>query len=248
LDAEEKNGLGNWRSGSHLPSPANGWFYRVTPSAGPNRTCADSVSTSLLISGHGPVWQWCWERGAKRGGTLRSTVSPSTSLWSWVKSCPDRKNWEHWPKFSLLGLLHHPPLSPPRILSTCIPDVRAIPPPIVDGMPCFRSVIRAASGWCGTTALFSRAQRPNPQQHTHPTLLSRDRLPSASAPQHHVAIVSASGRGRPVAGCWTCNRSCILFQKSSRAATVATPKGAHLTIGCYDHQERTRLRGAYRRG
>lgn len=170
------------------------------------------------------------------------SLPPSSSLWSWVKSCPRREKWEKWPnsKFFLLGLLHPPPLPPQRILTTCTSDVRAIPPPIVNGMPCFRSMIRAASWGCGTTTLFSRAQRPKPLS------------PSSPSRERAVAVVSGPGADGRLPAAGHAVGLCILFQKSSRAATatVAMPKGAHLTIGCYDHQQRTkratRLRGAHR--
>lgn len=137
-------------------------------------------------------------------------------------------------------MLHPPPLPPQRILTTCTSDVRAIPPPIVNGMPCFRSMIRAASWGCRTTTLFSRAQRPKPLS------------PSSPSRERAVAVVSGPGADGRLPAAGHAVGLCILFQKSSRAATatVAMPKGAHLTIGCYDHQQRTkratRLRGAHR--
>lgn len=198
----EKTVCGGWGT-CPVPSPANGWFtgsHLLLDPAVPAPTAR--LFTSLPISGHGPVCPLVTGAGSEGGrhSPERFRFLSLFSLWSWVKSCPHRKKWENWPKFFLLGLLHPPPSPPQRILTTCTSDVRAIPPPIVDGMPCLRSMIRAASWGVrhhdplqpGPTSEFSLTLSS-----THPDTLSGDRA---------VAIVSGPGRGRPIAGCWTCNR------------------------------------------
>lgn len=231
LDAGKKHGL--WGIGDRgrtcpVPSPANGRFTGCTSCWAQPYLRRQLVCIPGGIKARACLLR-CW--GSPRGGTLRSTLSPSPPLWSWVKSCPHRKNWENWTKFFLLGLPHPPPSPLQRILTTCMSDVRAIPPPIIDGMPCFRSVIRAAS-W---GMRHHDPLQPGPASEfslilssTH--TLDRELSPSSRGPGADSRLPAA---GHAIG-------LCILFQKSSRAATVAMPKGAHLTIGCYDHHESTK--------
>lgn len=170
----------------------------------------------------------CW--GSPRGGTLRSTLSPSPSL-ELGKIPPSQEKLGKLDKILSSRLASSPSLTSPTHIDHLHVGCPCHPAAHVDGMPCFRSMIRAAS-W---GMRHHDPLQPGPASEfslilssTH--TLDRELSPSSRGP-------GADGR-LPAAG--HAIGLCILFQKSSRAATVAMPKGAHLTIGCYDHHESTK--------
>ncbi|KAK1833231.1 hypothetical protein QBC39DRAFT_48229 [Podospora conica] len=104
-------------------------------------------------------------------------------------------------------------------------------------MPCFRSVIRAATAttWCGPPLRSSAG--PNVR------ILSLASLSGVSVANGHCLNSQRPGADARLPAAGQAIGLCTLFQKGSRAATVAMPKAAHLTIGAYDHhQQRMRLR------
>lgn len=231
LDAGKKHGL--WGIGDRgrtcpVPSPANGRFTGSHLLLGP----AVPAPTACLH----PWWYQGTGLFAAVLGKPKGRHSPEHSLsfpssLELGKILPSQEKLGKLDKILSSRLASSPPSPLQRILTTCMSDVRAIPPPIVDGMPCFRSMIRAAS-W---GMRHHDPLQPGPASEfslilssTH--TLDRELSPSPRGP-------GADGR-LPAAG--HAIGLCILFQKSSRAATVTMPKGAHLTIGCYDHHESTK--------
>lgn len=145
LDAGEKHGL--WGIGDRgrtcpVPSPANGRFTGSHLLLGP----AVPAPTACLH----PWWYQGTGLFAAVLGEPKGRHSPEHSLsfpssLELGKILPSQEKLGKLDKILFLGLPHPPPSPLQRILTTCMSDVRAIPPPVVDGMPCFRSMIRAAS-------------------------------------------------------------------------------------------------------